>query len=583
MGKLGKVFGVIVLLLVVAGVGLMAFVKYYLTDERIKAIVIPQAETALGRKVTIGDIKIGLFSGITIKDFVIKEEDTTKDFVSTKAFVLSYDLLPLLQKKLVISEIRFDQPTVQVIRTKKGDFNYSTLALLTETGKQEKPKSSATSTAAVPLALTIDQIRIIQAKLSVRDQLNKLPAVDATTNAKLRVSFGQNLAALQYKGSWDLVANADYGETKANLKGSGNISQQDLDIAVDVTLNKEVVNIKGDIKNYAKAPNATLELRSKALNVDNLLGIAASLPKGSGKPAAKKPTKSAGPIADSLPDGLVAKGNMIIDKAIYKGLSANDLVFAFTLNKGILAISELSANAYGGKLNSSVNADLNKTDPVYDGKIDLQSMQADSLTASLVQKAAGMLTGSLQSSMNFAGAGTTWDKLKRVLTADGEFSLQKGGIMGTPASAAVAGLLGLPELKNLSYENITGTFTIVEGGKVKLNTQLQSKDVSIQTDGILGLDGALDLPLTLKLSPALAEKLKSRASFTQYLTDGDDGSTLKLKLAGTLKNPQPTLDMKGVQDQLQKSLQKKLLEGSGETESGESSSPENMIKGLFGK
>ena len=75
MGKIGKVIGVIVLLVVVAVAGLIAFVHYYLTDERVKNLIIPQAEAALGREVAIGDIKIGLLSGITIRDFLIKEAD----------------------------------------------------------------------------------------------------------------------------------------------------------------------------------------------------------------------------------------------------------------------------------------------------------------------------------------------------------------------------------------------------------------------------------------------------------------------------------------------------------------------------
>ncbi|MBW2471128.1 MAG: AsmA family protein, partial [Deltaproteobacteria bacterium] len=132
MGKLGKVLGIIFLLIVVVIAGLAAFVHYYLTDERVKALIIPQAEAALGREVAIGDIKIGLLSGITIRDFLIKETDKTTNFVSTKAFVLSYKLLPLLQKKLIISEIRFDEPAVRVTRNKNGKFNFSTLKILAE-------------------------------------------------------------------------------------------------------------------------------------------------------------------------------------------------------------------------------------------------------------------------------------------------------------------------------------------------------------------------------------------------------------------------------------------------------------------
>ena len=112
---------------------------------------------------------------------------------------------------------------------------------------------------------------------------------------------------------------------------------------------------------------------------------------------------------------------------------------------------------------------------------------------------------------------------------------------------------------------------------------MQSTDLNAETEGIIGLDGSLDLPLTFHLSPALADKLRARTSFAKYLSDDKGGSTLHLKLAGSLKKPQPTLDMKGVQEQLQKSIQKeviKQLESSGQ-DSGEESSPENMLKGLF--
>jgi AsmA protein len=81
MGKLGKVFGMLVLLVFVAGAGLIAIIHFYLTEERVKALVIPQAESALGRDVAIGDIQIGLLSGITIRDFLIKEADGQNNFV----------------------------------------------------------------------------------------------------------------------------------------------------------------------------------------------------------------------------------------------------------------------------------------------------------------------------------------------------------------------------------------------------------------------------------------------------------------------------------------------------------------------
>jgi AsmA protein len=588
MGKFTKVFGIIVLLFVLAIAGLIAFVHYYLTEERVKALVIPQAETALGRKVSIGEIKIGLLSGITIRDFLIKEEDKESNFVSTKAFVLSYELLPLLQKKLIISEIRFDEPAVQITRDKKGRFNFSTLAILSDKPQEKTEEKAKPASAALPLALTINQIKLNKAQIKIRDQLNEIPAVDATSSARLNVALGRSMTDLLYNGSFDFDAAVGYGDSQTRFNGKGNISQKDMAIILDTNLDGELVHTEADVKSFMQSPNATIAISSKSLNIDKLLGIISGLPKDQADKAQKpRPVKSKSTdvIADSLPPGFVAQGSVKVDRALYKGLTANNFSLAFDLAEGILSVKELSAQAYGGKLDSNMNVDLNQPDLVYNGRLGLQSLQAADLSSALAEKLAGMFTGSLQSAVTFKGAGTTWEQISKVLTADGSFTLTNGSIKNTPVSMSIANLLGLQELANIAYENISGTFTIIEGGKVKIKTDLQGADLNAETEGIIGLDGSLDLPLTFHFSPALADKLRSRASFVKYLSDEQGTTTLHLKLAGNLKSPQPTLDMKGVQEQLQKSLQKeviKQLDGSGQ-DSGEKSSPENIIKGLFGR
>ena len=511
MGKLGKVISIIILLFIVVIAGLIAFVHYYLTEERVKALIIPQAESALGREVAIGSIKIGLLSGITIRDFLIREEDRKNTFVSTKAFVLSYELLPLLQKKIIISEIRFDEPTISIIRDKNGNFNFSTLAILSSEPPKTSTEQQKSASAALPLALTINQIRINKAQISIRDHLDEIPATDATANADLTVALGQTMEALRFNGSFDFDAAVSYESVQASLKGKGSISQKDMDIAVDTDLDGEKVHAEAEVKNFMQAPNAQIAVSSKSLNLDKLLGIAAGMPKSQGEkpPKTRSAQNQSGEvIADSLPTGLVARGSVKVDKAIYHGLTANDFLMSFDLAEGVLTVRELSAKAYGGRLDADMTVDLNQPGPAYDGKLGLESMQAADLSSDLIEKLSGMLTGTLQSAMTFSGAGTSWEQIRKVLTADGSFNLTNGGIKGSPVSMSIANLLNLQELNNINYKNISGTFTIVKGGKAKIKTNLQGTDLDAETEGTIGLDGSLDLPLTLHLSPALADKLK---------------------------------------------------------------------------
>jgi len=588
MGKLGKVFGIIIFLLVISVAGLIAFVHFYLTDERVKALVIPQAEAALGREVAIGDIKIGLLSGITIKDFQIKEIDRENNFVSTKAFVLSYDLMPLLQKKLIISEIRFDDPAVQIHRDNNGKFNFSSLAFLSEDTAQNKTQKSTPASSALPLALTINQIQLNNARIKITDQLGEIPAVDATTSTRLSISLGKTIQEMQYSGSYDFNAAIDYGSAKTKAKGKGNINQNDLDITLDLNLEDEQVHAEADVKNYMKSPNATLNISSKSLNIDKLLAMVAGMPpkkekSGTSKPKTKKSTEI---IADSLPQGLVANGTVKVDKAVYEKITTNDFALKFNLSNGILTVQELSAKAYSGKLDSNLTVDLNQPGLSYKGNLGLQSVQAGDLSSTIIEKAAGMLTGLLQTEMNFTGAGTSWAELKNVLEADGSYTLTDGGIRGTPVSSSISTLLGLQELNNITYKNISGTFKVVDGGKVQIKSNMQGDNLNAETEGVIGLDGSLNLPVTLHLSPALSEKLKSRASFARYLTEDQGGSTLNLKLTGNLSSPKPTLDTKEVKKQIQKTIQKEIfrqLDSSSQEKETTKDSPENLLKGLFGK
>lgn len=587
MGKLVKALGIVFLLLVVLIAGLAVFVNYYLTDERVKELVIPQAEASLGRKVGIGDISIGLFSGITIQDFLIKEKDGKTDFVSAKAFVLNYNLLPLLQKKLVISEVRLDEPTLRIIRDKKGQFNYASLAILTP-APQKKKSAPVTPTTALPFALAFNQITLDEARVTFRDRQGDIPALDATSNARFSIVLGRTLEDLQYNGLFDFKATVARDEVQTRLDGNGTLDSNDVNVILDTSLNGEKVHAEASIKSYRKAPEATIQVRSKSLNIDKLLAVAAVLTQKKGSPPKQPgsaPADSGDVIADSLPKGLVARGSVKVDRALYKNLAASDFSLSFELTEGILTVKQLSAGAYGGRLESNMVVDTNRPGLAYNGELGLQSMQAGDFSEALAQKLAGAMSGSLQSSVTFSGAGTAWQKISKALNAEGSFKLSQGSIKGTAMTTSIAALLGLQELNNIRYKNMSGVFTIVEGGKIRINTKLQGTDLDAEAEGTIGLDGSLEMPLTLHLSQALAEKLRSQASFAKYLTGEDGGFSLRLKLGGTVQNPMPVLDLHGIQEQLQLSVQQELLrqlKGSPE-DSGDKPSSEKLIKDLFGK
>ena len=125
-----------------------------------------------------------------------------------------------------------------------------------------------------------------------------------------------------------------------------------------------------------------------------------------------------------------------------------------------------------------------------------------------------------------------------------------------------------------------------------LNSQMTGSELSATTQGTIGLDGGLNLPLTITLSQALSDKLKQRASFTKYLADEQGKSVLHLKLAGTIKKPRPSLDATAVKQQTEKVIKQKLIKEldkaltgkEGETQDQQQPSPAtDILKNIFGK
>lgn len=115
---------------------MVVLVKVLITPERIKMVLIPRAEQALQRPIEIGDVEISIFSGILLKDLVIREKTGDTVFIAADTVSLDYQFWPLLQKRLVVDEVLLDQPKIRVERLADGNFNFSDLL---DKGKADTP------------------------------------------------------------------------------------------------------------------------------------------------------------------------------------------------------------------------------------------------------------------------------------------------------------------------------------------------------------------------------------------------------------------------------------------------------------
>ena len=137
IARLAAVIAGIIILLIAASFILL---KVLVTPERIKATVIPLAEKTLNRTVTLDDVAISLFSGIELKGLTVMNASGDSPFISCGTAELHYKLMPLLDGKIEINEIRLEAPHAEITRYKDGRFNFSDIIEAISSAKREKEK-----------------------------------------------------------------------------------------------------------------------------------------------------------------------------------------------------------------------------------------------------------------------------------------------------------------------------------------------------------------------------------------------------------------------------------------------------------
>ena len=604
MNKVIKVLAAIVILLALVAVGLTVFVKMYLTDERLSALIVPHAEKALGRQVELGKINVSLLKGITVNDFTVKEADGNTDFVRIKGFILRYELMPILQKKLVVSEIQLVEPQIILSRDKTGNFNFSSLPMLEKAVKaDEKKKAPTTSQAvAIPIALTMDTIKVSKARVTVTDARGEIPDVDTLADLVVSVNMGHDLASLRYNGTLTFSSDAKYQGVQPHVTGKIDFDNNQVSYGIDVKLDKEAIRLAGAVQGYMKTPDIELNVSSKSLNIDHLMALTAGLGETAKHAGVSKQTsttkkktdkKSAKSIGSQLPAGLKVHGQVQIAEAMYKNLPVRDFQLDYLLENNIFTVSRFITKTAGGEIRKNIELDLNQVELAYKGQLEVKAIQMDQLQAGLFPQIPERLFGALSTNLAFSGAGLQWPSLRDKLNMTGDYTLSNGQLQNVNIAKTIAEVVGLSQLKDIQFKDLSGNMEIHDG-KMLLKYKMDGRDVSLASEeGVVSLDGtAVDMPFHLTFSPEISEKLKQRSALANYLTDDTGQTSMHLKVTGSVRKPRVTLDSSGVQKQVTDTLKKKAFEEldralESEEQDTDKSDPvaigRELLKGFFGQ
>ena len=134
--------GILLVLIVVALIGLL---NINALIARNKGYLIEQAESALGRKISVDQVQATLFSGIgaRLTNFAMADDPAyaSGDFVRAKDLQIIVKFWPLLSKSVQVKRVILHDPVIQIVRNRDGNFNFSTIGKKAKEKKDERAKT----------------------------------------------------------------------------------------------------------------------------------------------------------------------------------------------------------------------------------------------------------------------------------------------------------------------------------------------------------------------------------------------------------------------------------------------------------
>ncbi len=164
MRKIAIVIGIIVIVLVAAaGIFVATF-----NPNDYRGTVQSKLEQQLDRKVTLGNMELGLFP-LRFKVFNLAVADDqkfgTRPFIQTQELSVSVKLMPLLSKSVQIDSLSLDRPNVELIKNAQGVWNFATLG----------QKTSATSSSSSSQQFSLGELAINDGQVAITDLEDRKP------------------------------------------------------------------------------------------------------------------------------------------------------------------------------------------------------------------------------------------------------------------------------------------------------------------------------------------------------------------------------------------------------------------------
>lgn len=235
--------------------GSVVALRIIFPPEELKKIALREISKQFGREVSLGDVSLSIFTGISLSEFRLSERPDFKSgtFIEAKKFSLIFSLLPLLQKKIEIESIKLEAPKVHLRRLADGKrFNFSDL-LASSTAPATLPEKKTLTPTGAPIQILVTKAKIAGGEINfIDDSPEKVQAVLRSLDLSVQGSSIQN--PLNVKGSSKLQVKWRDQNVEGSVGFSGVVSVADQKIKIaEIFWETEgllKLKVQGTVQNY---------------------------------------------------------------------------------------------------------------------------------------------------------------------------------------------------------------------------------------------------------------------------------------------------------------------------------------------
>lgn len=157
-----------VVIVIAAFVVILIALPFLINVNSFRPKIESEASAALGRQVTVGNLKLSLFSGTVEAENIAIADDpafSKSPFVTAQSLKIGVELMPLIfSKQINVTEIVLENPEISLVKDANGVWNFSSLGAAAE----KKPAEAKAGESAAPPAVSIGKLNVNNAKLTVR-------------------------------------------------------------------------------------------------------------------------------------------------------------------------------------------------------------------------------------------------------------------------------------------------------------------------------------------------------------------------------------------------------------------------------